>query len=97
VVAAILRGRVGALSARYRSASWAGRLDELDDTTLVLVQPGSLAATFEGFHRRFGDGFDQRSQEAIKLERGNSSRKPLSLILPSQITSVRVRGAMSAG
>jgi hypothetical protein len=33
---------------------------------MVLAQPGSLAVTLSGYRGRYGDGFHQRSQEAIK-------------------------------
>jgi len=50
------------------SLSAAGRaaLQNLDAATVLLAQPGSLSATFEGYRNRFGDGFNQRAQEAIK-------------------------------
>jgi len=43
-----------------------GSLADLDNSTVLLLQPGSLAATFAGFGDIFGPGFQQRSQEAIK-------------------------------
>jgi hypothetical protein len=50
------------------SLTVAGRaaLENLDAATILLAQPGSLAATFNGYRRRFGDGFHQRSMEAIR-------------------------------
>ena len=48
------------------TSRWSGKLDELDDTAIVILQPGALSATFAGFRGQFGDGFHQRSQEAIK-------------------------------
>lgn len=42
------------------------RLPLLDDTEVLLVQPGALASTFESHRPQFGDGFAQRAQEAIK-------------------------------
>jgi hypothetical protein len=38
----------------------------MDDAAILLVQPGSLAATFEGYGPLFGDGFQQRAMEAIR-------------------------------
>lgn len=41
-------------------------LPELDVTSILLIQPGSLSATFQQYQNRFGTGFLQRAQEAIK-------------------------------
>src|SRR5579885_1107917 len=41
-------------------------LPGLDVTSVLLAQPGSLAATFQQYEGRFGGGFLQRAQEAIK-------------------------------
>ena len=38
----------------------------LDRATILLAQPGSLAAALAGYRPRFGDGFHQRALEAIK-------------------------------
>jgi hypothetical protein len=50
------------------SLTVAGRvaLENLDEATILIAQPGSLAATFNGYRRRFGDGFHQRAMEAIR-------------------------------
>lgn len=40
-------------------------LDDLDETTILISQPGSLAATLAGYRGRLGEGFHQRAQEAI--------------------------------
>jgi hypothetical protein len=50
------------------SITVAGRaaLAALDPTTIVLAQPGSLAAALAAYRGRFGEGFYQRSLEAIK-------------------------------
>jgi hypothetical protein len=50
------------------SLTVAGRaaLANLDTTTILIAQPGSLAATFNGYQPLFGDGFHQRAMEAIK-------------------------------
>jgi hypothetical protein len=50
------------------SLTKAGRaaLADIDPANILVMQPGSLAATFEGFKKRFGDGFMQRSSEAIR-------------------------------
>jgi hypothetical protein len=40
--------------------------DDLDDAAILVTQPGSLAATFEGYRPRYGEGFHQRAQEAVK-------------------------------
>jgi hypothetical protein len=50
------------------SLTVAGRaaLQHLDAATILLAQPGSLAATFAGYRDRFGTGFHQRAMEAIK-------------------------------
>jgi hypothetical protein len=50
------------------SVTEAGRaaLDAMDPADLVVLQPGSLARTLAGFEHRFGDGFAQRSAEAIR-------------------------------
>ena len=50
------------------SLTVAGRaaLATLDGTSILIAQPGSLAATFNGYRARFGDGFHQRAMEAIK-------------------------------
>jgi hypothetical protein len=50
------------------SLTSAGRaaLATLDLTTILLAQPGSLAAALAGYRARFGDGFHQRALEAIK-------------------------------
>jgi len=41
-------------------------LPGLDETSFLLAQPGSLSATFQQYQHRFGSGFLQRAQEAIK-------------------------------
>lgn len=41
-------------------------IESLDDTALLLVQPGALAAALAQYANRFGAGFLQRSQEAIR-------------------------------
>ena len=41
-------------------------LREADETHFVLIQPGALAANFERFREKFGDGYYQRTQEAIR-------------------------------
>ncbi len=43
-----------------------GALADLDETSLLLAQPGSLSATLNGFRARFGDGFAQRAMEVIQ-------------------------------
>jgi hypothetical protein len=50
------------------SVTLAGRasLAALDPTTILLAQPGSLAAALTSYRQRFGDGFHQRALEAIK-------------------------------
>jgi hypothetical protein len=50
------------------SLTAAGRaaLPALDAASLVIAQPGALAATFDGFRNRFGAGFHQRALEAVK-------------------------------
>jgi hypothetical protein len=50
------------------SLTIAGRaaLAALDPTTILLAQPGSLAAALAGYGARFGEGFHQRALEAIK-------------------------------
>ena len=50
------------------SLTAAGRaaLANLDTATILIAQPGSLAATFNGYRPLFGDGFHQRAMEAIK-------------------------------
>lgn len=50
------------------SLTVAGRaaLANLDQATILIAQPGSLAATFDGYRGRFGDGFHQRAMEAIR-------------------------------
>jgi hypothetical protein len=50
------------------SLTVAGRaaLEDLDPTTILIAQPGSLAAALTGYRARFGDGFHQRAQEAIR-------------------------------
>jgi hypothetical protein len=50
------------------SLTVAGRaaLQDLDAATILLAQPGSLAATLAGYQNRFGGGFHQRAFEAIK-------------------------------
>ena len=50
------------------SLTVAGRaaLAAMNPADFVLTQPGSLAATFEQYRNRFGEGFLQRSLEAIK-------------------------------
>jgi hypothetical protein len=50
------------------SITIAGRaaLAALDPTTVLLSQPGSLAAALAAYGARFGEGFHQRSLEAIK-------------------------------
>lgn len=42
------------------------KLPKLDNSDLLLTQPGSLAKAFQSFQERFGGGFAQRSQEALK-------------------------------
>src|SRR5215472_4907351 len=48
------------------SLTEAGRaaLPNLDETTILIMQPGALAAAFSGYQNRFGAGFNQRAQEA---------------------------------
>jgi hypothetical protein len=50
------------------SLTVAGRaaLANLDTATILIAQPGSLAATLNGYRPLFGDGFHQRAMEAIK-------------------------------
>jgi hypothetical protein len=50
------------------SLTIAGRaaLQNLDETAILLAQPGSLAGAFTAYRARFGDGFQQRALEAIK-------------------------------
>lgn len=50
------------------SLTVAGRaaLANLDAATILIAQPGSLAATFNGYQQLFGDGFHQRAMEAIR-------------------------------
>lgn len=43
----------------------ASALDHLDVTAILITQPGSLAATFAEY-QRYGEGFHQRVQEAVK-------------------------------
>ncbi|KZK76642.1 hypothetical protein PsW64_04801 [Pseudovibrio sp. W64] len=42
------------------------QLSSLDENEIVLLQPGSLSAALKSYNKTFGDGFYQRSQEAIK-------------------------------
>lgn len=42
------------------------KLAELQDDEIIILQPGSLAIAFSNYKDRFGEAFDQRSQEAIK-------------------------------
>ena len=44
----------------------AAALGQLDVTFILITQPGSLAATFAEYRPRYGEGFHQRAQEAIK-------------------------------
>lgn len=44
----------------------AATLDQLDATAILITQPGSLATTFAGYRRQYGEGFHQRAQEAVK-------------------------------
>jgi hypothetical protein len=57
-----------AVEAGGYSLTVAGRaaLATLDVATVLLAQPGSLAAALSGYRRRYGDGFHQRALEAIK-------------------------------
>jgi hypothetical protein len=50
------------------SLTEAGRaaLPNIDSAHILVMQPGSLAATFATFKPRFGEGFMQRSSEAIR-------------------------------
>jgi hypothetical protein len=50
------------------SLTEAGRaaLPKIDAANILVMQPGSLAATFANYKQRFGDGFIQRSTEAIR-------------------------------
>jgi hypothetical protein len=41
-------------------------LAKLDSTTILIAQPGALARALTDYRARFGDGFHQRSLEAIK-------------------------------
>lgn len=56
------------------SLTEAGRamLPNLDATAILLSQPGSLAATLQGYSGRFGAGFIQRAMEAIKCRNAQS-------------------------
>ena len=51
----------------------AGRetVQNLDEATILIAQPGSLAATFNGYRGRFGDGFHQRAMENPVSQRGS--------------------------
>lgn len=42
------------------------QLAKLDTVGFLVLQPGSLSTTLNGYSRRYGDGYHQRSQEAIK-------------------------------
>ncbi len=48
--------------------SAAGRtvLESIDENTIVVLQPGSLASTFKQYQARFGHGFYQRAMESIR-------------------------------
>jgi hypothetical protein len=50
------------------SLTEAGRagLPNLDETSVLIMQPGALAAALSGYQNRFGAGFNQRAQEAVK-------------------------------
>ena len=41
-------------------------LTEADESHFILLQPGSLAAAFDRFGERFGPGYRQRTQEAVR-------------------------------
>ncbi|MGV1793810.1 hypothetical protein [Rhizobium sp. A37_96] len=47
-------------------------LPEIDDTDIVLYQPGALAAAFSSYTMTFGEAFSQRSQEAVKCRNANA-------------------------
>ncbi|MGO9173943.1 MAG: hypothetical protein ACLP7P_18545 [Rhodomicrobium sp.] len=53
----------GGYSVTIKGKEW---LSNLDDTALLLLQPGSLGAAFTRYRERFGNGYYQRTQEAIK-------------------------------
>ncbi|WP_457578989.1 hypothetical protein [Ensifer adhaerens] len=42
------------------------KLAELQDDEIIILQPGSLAIALAAFSDRFGEAFNQRSQEAIR-------------------------------
>lgn len=50
------------------SITTAGRrmLEEIDDDAVLLLQPGALAETLDQYGERFGLGFRQRAQEAVR-------------------------------
>ena len=41
-------------------------LPNLDEVSVLVAQPGTLAATLTGYRNRFGEGFHQRAHEAVK-------------------------------
>ena len=41
-------------------------LRDAEESHFVALQPGALAAAFERFRERFGDGYHQRTQEALR-------------------------------
>lgn len=41
-------------------------LRDAEETHFISLQPGALAAAFERFRERFGDGYHQRVQEALR-------------------------------
>jgi hypothetical protein len=53
----------GGYSLTSYGASW---LQEAEDSQFITLQPGALAAVFAGFRDRFGDGYHQRTQEALR-------------------------------
>jgi hypothetical protein len=42
------------------------KLANLDESSIIVMQPGALAAALSAYRDRFGDAFHARSQEAIK-------------------------------
>jgi hypothetical protein len=52
-----------------RGRDWLARADE---SHFIVMQPGALARALAAFQKQFGDGFEQRSQEALRCREADA-------------------------
>jgi hypothetical protein len=59
----------GRFSLTTRGRQW---LADADESHFILMQPGALAQAFKAFEKRFGEGFLQRSHEALRCREADA-------------------------